>query len=211
MRIKNLPWVLFVFFAIGTGLYPLIYYLVDMHDKGLLSSKPEAIKASQVWHFAFYTHISLGGLALLIGWMQFNQKIRNRYLKVHRIVGKTYLGSVLLSSLTGLFIALYASGGIVSTMGFGTLAILWLGTAIKAYTAILKKDFLSHRSWMIVNYSLTFAAVTLRIWLPIAQFILHIDFVLAYRFISWWCWAPNLIVALLIIRRRKNTPITQAV
>ena len=74
MRIKNLPWVLFVFFAIGTGLYPLIYYLVDMHDKGLLSSKPEAIKASQVWHFAFYTHISLGGLALLIGWMQFSQK-----------------------------------------------------------------------------------------------------------------------------------------
>jgi uncharacterized membrane protein len=175
-----------------------------MHDKGLLQSKPAELLRSPIWHTAFYLHISFGGLALLIGWTQFSKKLRGRYLNVHRLIGKIYVLSVLISSCAGFYIALFASGGIISTLGFGTLALLWLYTDVQAYTSIRRLHVAEHERWMIRNYALAFAAVTLRIWLPLATNLMHWDFIPSYQVISWLCWVPNLMVATLIIRRKDN-------
>ena len=203
MRTRMLGWIPFAFLATAIGLYPLIYYLIDMHDKGLMGSKPAALQADPVWHLAFYVHISLGGIALLTGWSQFSPRLRSRYLELHRWLGRAYLIAVLFSSIAGLYISFFATGGIICSTGFGTLALLWLGTAIQAYTSIRKGDIDRHRDWMIINYSLTFAAVTLRIWLPILQFHVFHDFTPAYRVVAWWSWVSNLAVAMMIIRRRR--------
>ena len=204
MRLRLLGWIPFAFLACAIGLYPLIYYIVDMHDKGFLTSKPASLQADPVWHLLFYTHITFGGVALLTGWSQFSTKWRNRRLKLHRRLGRVYLISVTISSIAGLYIAFFATGGIICSTGFGTLALLWLGTAIQAYVSIRKRDIDRHRDWMIANYSLTFAAVTLRIWLPILQYHIFHEFITPYRIVSWWSWVPNLIVAMLIIRRRHR-------
>ena len=145
----------------------------------------------------------------LTGWTQFSRRLRNRYLNRHRFVGKIYVISVLFSSCAALFIAFFASGGIISVLGFGSLALLWLITIIKAYTTIRKKDITAHQNWMIRNYALTFAAVTLRIWLPtLVPLVFHGEFLPAYRLISWLCWVPNIIVAKLIINRRTRTTVS---
>jgi len=204
MKLKNLPWIPFALLAIAIGLYPLIYYFVDMHDKGLLQSKPAELLRNPIWHTLFYLHISFGGLALLIGWTQFSKKLRGRYLRVHRLVGKIYVLSVFISSCAGLYIALFASGGIICSLGFGALALLWLFTDIQAYTSIRKLRIAEHEAWMIRNYALAFAAVTLRIWLPLTTGLGHMEFVTSYRIISWLCWVPNLIIAELIIRLKSN-------
>src|ERR1700716_2512749 len=104
MKLKNLPWIPFSLFAIAIGLYPLIYYLVDMHDKGLFQSKPVELLRNPIWHTVFYLHISFGGIAMLTGWTQFSKKLRGRYLRVHRLVGKIYVLSVFISSCAGLYI-----------------------------------------------------------------------------------------------------------
>ena len=55
---------------------------------------------------------------------------------------------------------------------------------------------------MIRNYSLTFGAVTLRIWLPLFIVLFGIErFELSYAIIAWLAWVPNLIVAELFIRK----------
>jgi uncharacterized membrane protein len=203
MKLKNLPWIPFAFFAIAVGLYPLVYYFVDMQSNSLLSFKPKQLLNSTVWHTAFYIHISFGGIALLTGWTQFSQKLRNRYLSIHRLVGKVYVAAVFLSSVSGLFIAFFATGGICSVLGFGILAMLWFITVIMAYTSILKKNIHQHENWMIRNYALTFAAVTLRIWLPMLAAFVFNDFMPAYRIVSWLCWVPNLIIAEIIINKRS--------
>lgn len=204
MKLKKLPWIPFALFAIAIGLYPLVYYFVDMHDKGLLSSKPKELINDNVWHTLFYLHITAGGVAMLTGWTQFSQRLRGRYLNRHRLVGKIYVIAVLLSSCAGLYIAFFASGGTISALGFGSLALLWLFTDIKAYTSIRRLQIDEHERWMIRNYALTFAAVTLRIWLPLATNILHWDFIPSYRAIAWLCWVPNLVIAELIINRKNN-------
>jgi hypothetical protein len=75
---------------------------------------------------------------------------------------------------------------------------------LKAYTSILKKDVRQHQNWMIRCYSLAFAAVTLRIYLPLSQAVLHADFLTSYRIISWLCWVPNLLAAEIIIKHRST-------
>ncbi|MDB5022463.1 MAG: hypothetical protein JWP78_218 [Mucilaginibacter sp.] len=206
MKLKYLLWIPFAFLAIATGLYPLIYYFIDMHGKGLWASKTNELIANTAWHTAFYTHITFGGIALLTGWTQFSKRLRYRYLNAHRQIGKVYVAAVMLSSLAGLYIALFAYGGIASVLGFGALAALWFLTIIKAYTSILKKDIKQHENWMKRNYALAFAAVTLRLYLPCFQAVLHMDFIAAYRIISWLCWVPNLIIAEIIVYKTTQIP-----
>ena len=55
---------------------------------------------------------------------------------------------------------------------------------------------------MVRSFAMTFAAVTLRLYLPIAP-MLGYEFMPAYVAISWFCWVPNLIVAELYLSRAK--------
>jgi hypothetical protein len=196
---SKIGWGVLIFFAIGIGVYPAMYLLVDM-GQGLLASKPPEVLQSKVWNTAFYLHIIFGGVSLLLGWSQFLKKFRNRNLSFHRTLGKSYLISVAVSGLCGLYIAFFATGGLISSLGFGGLALAWLYTTSSAYRSILSRDIDTHEKWMIRSYALTFAAVTLRIWLPLSM-IAGLEFIPAYQVISWLCWVPNLLVAEMIIRR----------
>ena len=47
---------------------------------------------------------------------------------------------------------------------------------------------------MVRNFALTFAAVTLRLWLP-GMVVGGVPMEIAYPIVAWLCWVPNLIVA----------------
>ena len=203
MITRKLTWNFFVFLAIAVGLYPLLYLYSGFRAAGFLSGKAADLREHVVYLTIFYMHVSFGGIALLTGWSQFSRKFRLRHLQTHRTIGKVYVIAVLISSISGFSIAIFATGGLISVLGFSALALSWLFSNIKAYTSILNRNVQDHQNWMIRNYALTFAAVTLRMWLPFSQAVLHMDYVLAYQIISWMCWLPNLLVATLIIHRNQ--------
>ena len=122
---KYFGWAVFIFFAAVIGLYPFLYLIFNMQD-GFLSSKPRELILDRFWNTAFYVHIITGGIALLIGPTQFSKRIRLRYVRFHRVLGKCYLVSVITSGVSALYIALYATGGLIATAGFEGLAIAWL-------------------------------------------------------------------------------------
>lgn len=198
MRQKIL-WIVFATLAILVGLYPNLYFIVD-RKFGLLSTKDAALLNNTLWNVAFYTHIILGGIALLIGWTQFSVQLRAKYLNLHRNIGKIYVLSGLLSACAGFFIAFYATGGIIASLGFLCLAIIWFSTTLKAYFDIRHKNIIRHQKMMIFSYAACFAAVMLRIWLPLLTVLLH-DFTPAYQIVAWLCWIPNVLVAYFIVRK----------
>jgi hypothetical protein len=53
---------------------------------------------------------------------------------------------------------------------------------------------------MVRNFALTFAAVTLRFYLP-GSVAAGIAFELAYPVIAWLCWLPNIVIAELLFNR----------
>ena len=196
MEIKRkLLWILFGLSAIGVGLYPITYTFLNSPTSGLLASKPRDLIANAGYMTAFYMHIGYGGLALLTGWSQFLSSWRRNHPSFHRVLGYVYIISVLVSSITGFIIALYSSGGTVASIGFGMLAVLWFTTILLAFINIKRGAIKEHQKWMIRNYSMTFAAVTLRIYLPIVLFASGNGIEFTLQVVSWVAWVPNIIVA----------------
>lgn len=194
-------WYLVALLGISIGLYPVLYLLVDMTQNGLLAGKGD-LTSSTTYMTAFYMHIFGGGIALLAGWPQFHAGLRNRRLALHRNLGKVYLISILgAGAPAGLYIAFFADGLLTGKVGFIMLAIVWGAFTATAYAKARAKDFQEHKRWMIRSYAITFAAVTLRIWLPLFSGALGYGFQEAYPMIAWLCWVPNLFVAELIVRK----------
>ena len=198
MTLKKIGRVVFIVLCISIGLYPYSYFILE-RTFGLLASKPAELLQDMLWNIMFYTHILLGGFALMIGWSQFCEKWRLKYLKLHRRIGIAYVISAVLSGSSGLYIAFFATGGWVSVLGFASLASVWLFTTIKAFVAIKNGRIIEHQKLMVLSYAVCFAAVTLRIWLPLLSATFG-SFIPAYRIVAWLCWVPNLLVALYLIR-----------
>jgi len=152
---------------------------------------------------AAYLHLAGSGIALAIGPFQLNARLRSLFLRVHRWMGRIYVIAVLFGGAAALALATTSQAGLPTHVGFGLLAVLWLFATGNAYRHIRAGDRVSHRRWMIRSYALTFAAVTLRIYLPLSQ-IAGMPFDAAYQTIAWLCWVPNLIVAEWIILRQRT-------
>jgi hypothetical protein len=61
---------------------------------------------------------------------------------------------------------------------------------------------------MIRSFALTFAAVTLRLYLPVGALTTGIP--VAYPVIAWACWVPNFLLTELWLRRRATRPLPAA-
>jgi uncharacterized membrane protein len=152
---------------------------------------------------AVFAHVGASAVALALGPFQLSAKLRSRRLALHRWMGRAYIVSVLVGGTSAVALAAASMGGVPAHAGFGLLGVLWVLTAIVAYQRIRVYDIADHRRWTIRSYSLAFAAVTLRIYLPIAVGVLRIPFDQAYPAIAWLCWVPNLIVAEWVVLRRS--------
>jgi uncharacterized membrane protein len=155
---------------------------------------PDMQAAYHAHSLGLYTHIAGAIVALALGPLQFSARLRARRTALHRWIGRTYLMGVAFGGLAGLYMAFFAYGGSIARMGFAALALGWLYTGVQGYGAIRRRAIDEHRAWMIRNFALTFAAVTLRMYLPLSA-VVGIDFDVAYPAIAWLCWVPNLIVA----------------
>src|SRR5207342_2433215 len=111
---------------------------------------------------------------------------------LHRTIGKVYIIAVLISSLASIGLGFFATGGIITSTGFICLGITWFTTTLLAYLEIMKLQVEQHRKLMIYSYAACFAAVTLRIFLPLLVMAFG-DFIIAYRIVAWLCWVPNLL------------------
>jgi uncharacterized membrane protein len=189
--------------------------LIAVYAVGTITSEalgPAELKAKmRLSPISMYAHILGGAIALLIGPFQLNAAIRKRWLSLHRNPGRIYLVAVAASGLAGLSMAVVSNGGFVSHFGFATLSVLWLYSGSMAWLRIRAGDVQAHRTWMIRNFALTFAAVTLRLWLPLLVAMSDGDFDVAYQTVSWVCWVPNLIVAEWYFLRRSVTQSTRSV
>jgi uncharacterized membrane protein YozB (DUF420 family) len=143
--------------------------------------------------YAFYAHVVLAPVALALLPFQFRARPRANRPRVHRVLGRIYASAVLISGLGGLAMAIGTNAGVVAGVGFGALAILWLGATCYAVFLAIQRNVVAHRRWMIRSAALTFAAVTLRLYLPFLT--VGFGFEAGYAIVAWLCWVPNLIIA----------------
>ena len=164
-----------------------------------------AVQASFLAHPAgIYSHVFASIAALTLGPFQFSRRLRARHPRFHRWSGRVYLGvGVLIGGVSGFYMARFAFGGFPARVGFSLLAICWLYSGFRAFIAIRRGAVDEHRKWMVRNFALTLAAVTIRLYLP-AGSILGVPFEVTYPVSTWLCWVPNLVAAEWILKHEPT-------
>lgn len=176
--------------AWGVGAYAVLAYALLPFGATV---HPDLRAAFEQRRALVLLHAFAASLALLLGPTQFWPGLRARWPGLHRVCGRLYLGlGVGLGGVTGLLLALQASGGAWAQAGFGGLALAWLGSGTMALAAILRGDIEAHRRWMLRNFALSLAAVTLRLYLPLGV-VAGASLETSYAAVAWLCWVPNLL------------------
>lgn len=149
-------------------------------------------------------HIAGGVTALLTGLVQLWLGLTNRTSRLHRSLGKVYVGAIVLSSIAGFYLALTITGNPPYASGLFFLCVAWVITTSMALLAIRRRNVIQHREWMLRSYAVTFAFVTFRFGVDtlVAQDIAIRD---AQGIMAWACWAiPLLLLEPLIQLRRAR-------
>ena len=152
-RFKTVVWIslglttLFVFITSEVLLvtdYPMYhaYRLQVIADRGLL-----------------IPHTLAGIFALLIGPINFSSRIRQRYLKLHRVLGRIYVISVFVGAATGVALA----NGRPGFPGTSMQAAAWIVCTTAAFITARNRHIIQHRQWMMRSYAVTFTFVSSRV------------------------------------------------
>ncbi len=186
-------WALLTLLSVGVAGYALTLFALPGARPPFLASSP--------YPWAVVTHLLCGGIALALGPWQFLTGPRARRGPSHRWIGRAYGLAILLGGSSGLLMSTVSMGGWTGHSGFFLLASGWLLTTAIAVRAARLGDISTHRRWMVRSFAFTFAAVTLRLWLP-ASAIAGIPFASAYPVVAWLCWIPNVMAAEWLLRQR---------
>jgi uncharacterized membrane protein len=103
---------------------------------------------------------TLGGvIALLAGAAQFSSRLRQRYLKFHRVLGRIYVVCVFVGALTGVALA----AGRPGMPGTSMQAAAWIVCTTAAFITARNRQIAQHRQWMARSYAVTFTFVSSRV------------------------------------------------
>lgn len=151
----------------------------------------------------FIIHALLGGVALLCAPLQFNRTLFQKYRKLHRLLGRTYVVTIGTTSISAFWLAIYFDVTIPAKILFGLLAILWFSTTAIAFLRIRARKVAEHREWMIRSFALTFFFVTFTFWVDgLASTALPES--VSYPLAIFLSWSLNLVVAELWIRYTRR-------
>jgi uncharacterized membrane protein len=190
------PWLTSAFLSIGVALFSYRYLPKLAFGAPLILGNA----LSRPW---LYLHIAGAATALLILPLQLLPAFRQKGRSWHRRLGRVYVTACLAGGAGGFVSAFGSTAGPIATAGFASLAVLWIIANVMGWLKAVQGRFADHRRWMIYSFALTFAAVTLRLYLPIFP-LLHLPFVDGYRLDAWVSWMGNLLVAELYLRRTNR-------
>ncbi len=104
-------------------------------------------------------HTICGFIALLAGPIQFSSRIRQRYLRFHRVLGRVYVGCVFVGAFTGVALA----AGRPGLPGTAMQAAAWVVCTTAALITARNLQIIQHRQWMARSYAVTFTFVSSRV------------------------------------------------
>ena len=191
--------------AVPLSINALSYLNLDS-EYGFLLLKKEAIATG--WYLpAYYAHVLIAAIILLIGFFQVHPTFGLRWRKTHRLLGKIYVGGILFFSAPGgLIMSMFINRGPVVQASFLIQCSLWFIFTWLAYVRIRHRDIQAHRQWMLRSFALTLAAITLRVYVFFGSWSFDLAHPTAYATIAWLSWVPNLIICELYLRT-SNRPI----
>jgi uncharacterized membrane protein YozB (DUF420 family) len=157
LRPKNL---LFAFIGV------MIAYVLYHNESFLVQPQHPAWQHYQPFKWWLLPHGIAGACALFLGPLQFSDRLRRRFAKLHRVVGRFYIAGVCIAGPLGFYIQ-YFEERMGETRSFSIAAAvdaaLLMITTLIALAFILKGKVQQHRQWMTRSFAVALVFIEVRV------------------------------------------------
>ncbi len=151
-------------FFIGFGL--LTVFVTYMKNRGFFDPTSSTAQHYEPALKFLLIHGFFGALALLLGIFQLSNRLRARYLRVHRGLGYIYVVSVFVAAPFAVPVAMKIDSlSLVAASGAQSLG--WMVTTAIALYCVRNGNIVQHRRWMIRSYFFAMVFTVARIIIPI--------------------------------------------
>ncbi|HSY92373.1 MAG TPA: DUF2306 domain-containing protein [Candidatus Binatus sp.] len=183
------------------GTLGLMLAYVLYHDESfLVHPKDPAWQHYESFKWWLLPHGIAGACALLLGPMQFSDRLRDRFRRFHRVVGRIYVAGVFVAAPLGFYIQ-YFQERMGNPRSFSIAAAvdaaLWMTTTGIAMVFILKGKVLEHRQWMTRSFAVALVFLEGRVIGGVTGWE-NLD-IRATETIVWACLAFSMLFADLVL------------
>lgn len=190
----------------------MLAYVLGHNERFLIDAKDPEWPHIQSFKWWLLPHGLTGLCALLLGPMQFSDRLRLRFTKLHRVVGPFYVAGVFIAAPLGFYIQHFQERMGASrsfSIAAGVQAIMWMLTTGIALALILNGKTQQHRQWMTRSFAVALVFLEVRVILGVTGWE-HLG-AGAAETVVWACNALSLFFADVVLQwqeLRRSRPIT---
>lgn len=131
-------------------------YVLWNNESFLINAKDPEWTHIQSFRWWLLPHGLTAACALFLGPLQFSDRLRRRFAKAHRVIGRFYVAGVLLGAPLGIYIQYFQERmGAQRSFTIATVAdaALWIFATVVALAFILQGKVQQHRQWMTRSFA----------------------------------------------------------
>jgi uncharacterized membrane protein len=153
----------------------LMMAYVLVHNESFLVNRADPVwNHYQPFKWWLLPHGLAGACALFLGPMQFSDRLRQRYLRVHKTIGWIYVAGAMIVAPLGAYIQYFNEQLLHAPRSFtmaavSDAAILMLTTGVALFF-ILRGNIQQHRQWMTRSYAVALVFLEVRVISGLAGF-----------------------------------------
>src|SRR4051794_37975479 len=138
--------------SVGTTVFVFIaammLYVLVHNERFLIDAKDPVWNHYEPFKWWLLPHGLAAACALLLGPMQFSDRLRQKYTRLHRVVGRIYVAGALIGAPLGCYIQFFSERfGAPRSFSIATVvdAALWMLTTLIALVFALRRNIPQHR------------------------------------------------------------------
>jgi uncharacterized membrane protein len=175
----------------------MLLYVLLTRDRTLLDPNSFLRQRYAAIPWLMWAHGLPGAIALLLGMLQFSIRLRKRYLRLHRVLGRIYVGCVAISAPVAVAVAVALPTPTLLPASM-IQATGWLVTTATALYCVRTGRIQQHREWMTRSYPFAMVFVVARVILAIPAVdrmgLVGIETVV-WSVIATACFLPSFVIA----------------
>jgi uncharacterized membrane protein len=144
----------------------MIAYVLVHNESFLVQPSHPVWQHYQPFRWWLLPHGLAGACAILLGPLQFSDRLRQRFTKFHRVVGRIYIFGALVAAPLGAYIQYFQErmGGPRSFSVAAVVdAVMLMGTTSIAFAFILNGKVQQHRQWMTRSFAVALVFLEVRV------------------------------------------------
>jgi len=149
-------WALFAVMGVVTLM------VLSIDERFLIDRTDEEWRHIAPFQWWLLAHGLAGFTALAIGPFQFSSSLRRKHVKLHRVLGRIYIGAICVAAPLAIYIGNNWDDNRASAIEGWAQAGGWMLCAVLALVFAMKRNLVRHRQWVARSYAFTFIFILAR-------------------------------------------------